>query len=1771
MLDLADAERIENGLAEAATLLRPLPPKEMGMRALSSQPTSLNALYEALCCPPYHGEKRPLLSEVMQLVQSTKVLRLGDLVPAHTHFLFDEDIHKRQFAMTGWKKLNKLVTPEQFDWVVQESLSDAIKNAENPATQGEVERFWGGVVLIVEKLDNDAITNSLGGLQRNIYLLALQQLAVYNSDPIFTSIVELFSTILERAPQSFWSALTAVSPPAFAEQLFSAPSFQRLLLSHSAPSEDFDCFMWVQPFMQSLTLYQQPDACRTLLVNLLERYQASEIPSQSRLSCQLVGLNALGNVFDRFVRDKDLGTTTTSFIYINNILGLADQFSELITTSATSKSGPGEDSKLADQGLRVVRGALQLESKSLKTEFLLLESGKSVPHGVNDHSQSIWKAVLDSFQINDMRLAKTVLLAINPLIGLEEFREKGQQQVTNPAKAQFNVAFNRVSDVVAYVFQRIGEFSQENLRVLLEASASAFPLFGGLTSAHKETHNTAVVLFKTLSGEDDRSEAIASVLRQSLVSPLNSMAFAADRITQFQTFASVPVVFKTNRDVLDGLCDSQNGALRSKASFTPQEQDALKNWWRTQWALISTSFASVEQWSRFYDNATLTNFCRDAMEYAGALFAQYGVIAATMGDESEKLALRQKVLQQPLEALKSLRGWLRLKDPYLLGLVVNLVSTILKRLSDNGMKVDDETFSGIDLVCASKIKTNLQSHQKAELKQALDELVSDEIEVLETTPVVFLKQGKIDAWSKSSSTTPPATTIRDDMRSLSKTAHEQKSVLDLIRSRQQTKSTPQVIGGKTGEDFKAAREKEKEEKRLRDAAVIARAKALRAPAAVSGEGSAIKGIGVFGKEHAPAIKSDMMFESSDDESEDGDEGSSLIKKGKFASKKKLSHEEERARRMKQAPQGPVKKARIIRSAKDMRARLVPDMTQLHLNILKWDIFHDEDEPPGGIDCVKVSNTFNTPVDYQNTFYPLLISEAWRSLKTARDESKDSRSKPFDVNIVTRMSVDNFYEVSTTTSPADNKEAKIMEGDIIVLSKAIHPLIDNSAPHCLARVYRINRKRDAVEVSYRLNGSAISGPNALSLAPKSKIRGFKIASMTTIEREYASLKSLQYYDLCDEILQAKPSPLLDYPEQAVKEIQRVYGLNYAQAKAILSAKDNDAFTLIQGPPGSGKTKTIVAMVGAILNATATPQGVAIGRPFGNQESKNQSTQKKLLVCAPSNAAVDELVLRLKSGVKNTRGEFRKINVLRLGRTEAVNAAVKDVTLDALVDARIEADNQAGKAVVPERVMLHHTAGRLKEEISVLRGQLEEARAKNDRSIELRLQREFDDKKREQARIGAKIDEDKDSGNTIARDNEINRRRIQQEIINGAHVLCATLSGSGHEMFKNLSVEFETVIIDEAAQSVELSALIPLKYGCSKCILVGDPKQLPPTVLSKVAATFGYEQSLFVRMQQNHPKSVHLLDTQYRMHPEISLFPSRQFYEGRLVDGSGLAQSRYKPWHDTGILGPYRFFDVQGVSKSGGSRSLVNESEIQVAIQLYETLRVQFLKQDIRGKVGIITPYKGQLIELRNALQRRYGPDILEDIDTNTTDAFQGREAEVIIFSCVRANSGSIGFLQDIRRMNVGLTRAKSSLWVLGDSKTLEKGEFWRYLINDAKQRDRYTSGDVLGILRRPLSRVKQNGHGLPTRPQRVSIPDVEMTDYVSDKSAASPPQRSKNEVVIKQEPPSQKADQAKIKREREASPPVARKKMVGIDMVYFRDALLMFIFRLRTLNAPKYLL
>ncbi|KAI9844795.1 MAG: DEAD-box type RNA helicase [Thelocarpon superellum] len=880
------------------------------------------------------------------------------------------------------------------------------------------------------------------------------------------------------------------------------------------------------------------------------------------------------------------------------------------------------------------------------------------------------------------------------------------------------------------------------------------------------------------------------------------------------------------------------------------------------------------------------------------------------------------------------------------------------------------------------------------------------------------------------------------------------------------------------QDFRDKREKERREKAARDQAQIA---LLRKTKPTSEQRLEQNGIGVPGKDHAPA-RSEMMVSSDSEPDEDEEALHRATITGAAPPGSRTFREIQESKSLDKqalARAGPVKKTKQIRNAKDMRARLAPDLSGLHQIILGWDFFHYGDLPPDAQrqDYSMVSQTFKTPSEYQATFAPLHVLEAWNGLASAREEGNSL--KTFEIKIATRMTLDSFNEIGTSMSMVEGKELGLAEADLVLISKGAKPLRDSDEPHCLARVSKVSRRKKMMEIAYKVT---LGNPLVSSMAPNATLRGVRITSLTPLEREYGALRGLQFYDLCEEIIRARPSPILSYDSSPITRLRDTYQVNPAQARAIKSAIDNDGFTLIQGPPGSGKTKTITAIVGAILPPVAPKAAVPIARPQVGGASKApvaRPPSRKLLVCAPSNAAVDELAMRLKAGVTTLQGTRRAVALVRLGRVDIIDEKVKDVTLEQLVNAKLSRLNGDKTSHGEEIHQLVEECKRLGDSVNVLHGQLETARKQDEPGDDIpRLQRELEVQRRKKIDVGRKLDELRDRGDTVARDSEIRRRQVQQEILDEADVICATLSGSGHDMFQHLSIEFETVIIDEAAQSVELSALIPLKYGCAKCILVGDPKQLPPTVLSRAAASFQYEQSLFVRMQSNHPTDVHLLDIQYRMHPEISHFPSQTFYDGRLVDGNDMATVRRRPWHATTLLSPYRFFDVQGLQqRAQQGHSFINTAEINVALSLFARLTADYSTYDFAGKVGIITPYKSQLKELRARFVDRYGQSIFDRIEFNTTDAFQGRECEIIIFSCVRASPNQgIGFLADIRRMNVGLTRAKSSLWVLGNSQSLAQHEYWGRLVEDSRARGRHTQGDLMAILRKPTVRA-----------------DVEMTD------------------------------------------------------------------------------
>ncbi|GKC73465.1 helicase Sen1 [Tanacetum coccineum] len=243
------------------------------------------------------------------------------------------------------------------------------------------------------------------------------------------------------------------------------------------------------------------------------------------------------------------------------------------------------------------------------------------------------------------------------------------------------------------------------------------------------------------------------------------------------------------------------------------------------------------------------------------------------------------------------------------------------------------------------------------------------------------------------------------------------------------------------------------------------------------------------------------------------------------------------------------------------------------------------------------------------------------------------------------------------------------------------------------------------------------------------------------------------------------------------------------------------------------------------------------------------------------------------------------------------------------------------------------------------------------------------------------------------------------------------------------------------------------------MVGDPKQLPATVLSDVASKYLYQCSMFERLQKaGHP--VTMLTKQYRMHPEICRFPSLHFYDGNLVNGDGMS-SKEKPFHKTEGLGPYLFFDIADGQELHGknSGSLYNECEADAAVELVRFFRKSYPSEFIGGRIGIITPYRSQLSLLRSRFSAAFGSYIMDEMELNTVDGFQGREVDILVVSTVRAGATeemnsrkSIGFVADVRRMNVALTRAKHSLWILGNVRTLQTNKNWGALVNDAKDRN-----------------------------------------------------------------------------------------------------------------------
>ena len=545
----------------------------------------------------------------------------------------------------------------------------------------------------------------------------------------------------------------------------------------------------------------------------------------------------------------------------------------------------------------------------------------------------------------------------------------------------------------------------------------------------------------------------------------------------------------------------------------------------------------------------------------------------------------------------------------------------------------------------------------------------------------------------------------------------------------------------------------------------------------------------------------------------------------------------------------------------------------------------------------------------------------------------------------------------------------------------------------------------------------------------------------------------------------------------------------------------SFVLIQGPPGTGKTHTVRGVLnvwhlvafqkyyssliqqvlpGGLHSTSSTPSSVnSVNAHFdmlaaGAAASARlgaavRASKPRILICTPSNAACDELMSRIMSlGFFDGDGKRYFPNVVRVGAAESVvAAAVRARSLKALVTTykdMTQAEWQRQCADIGQRLgAANREVGSLEVALGRCASGSGEALSTAQRLVSrvqaaFRLRSDMD-----------KLDAAKDLVWGRREDGRAHRAESELEtrFLMDAEMVFATLSSTQRKIFKVVAAKapFHTVLIDEAGQSSEVAALQPLAFGARQVVLVGDPQQLPATILSAAAKSVAMERSLFERLQcQGCP--VVLLTVQYRMHPEIRSFPSRHFYQDKLEDAPTVTALPSETYHSQPMFKPYLVFDVargKERRKQGGG-SLSNAAEAEMAACLFASLR-NFIKQSTTSgvtplpppppSVAVITPYREQRQLLRDVFTAVHGSaEVLKHVAIETVDSYQGRQVDVVIVSCVRAavaGGGGLGFVNDVRRMNVAITRARRCLWILGSGATLKGNVEWAALLGDAEQR------------------------------------------------------------------------------------------------------------------------
>ena len=1225
-LNAWDVERITPQLQRSEQVIRNLQPSERRLNNIDKE--ALYAMYDVLCDPTLL-DYEPLASyfrfTFSAIQQRKSKLRIDHDLPAMIVFLFDKEQGLQGWAVYTCHRRLPAIEIGIFEKELLPFLTKAIRRATEYSDEKALGCFFSGALNIIQNASRELILKCICGASEDLIKFTINHIADRLS--YLETILQLLAELMRKLRYDFWDAASPVSPSTFVDWVLSNPQIENTFLQGQDTGEDFRTTLqnytnWIVPFAETLRPSNRPQAASKVVFNLLDKYQNPTSQPVATSICLKEGMTVLRMSIDELSKEGINGSV--DHILCRSVLKMVHQHMDSLRKVMTATKSPFKEasenlSAAKVEAKTIFQCAMVLDCRVMYEDFRLLSKDKSLPSEIiTSYFRELYDFILDQFTVNDTELACDTLGSLLDLVGLEKIRIQDDKATTESplraAKLEFNRALGMLNATVGEILNRVSEYDEEHLvKVLRHLKAGRF-VVSSLFSPENGFYLPAVDIIKQAFNTIGKVEGLTVMMVNHFDTAIEAFIWGIRRITLMRTFGPMPNLVKTCVYLNQIFCDSPDGLLLQECKFTTEAEKAkLTRFWVCQWELLGAIFEETIHFQKTQDRGALVEFTRDTMEYADTLFSSFPAFEKAMAPsvpESAFEANSQKIsktgimlLQYGNRSIYKIAMWLRLRDEPLLRLCHGLLCKILKHLRQACIQVEPEGIARLMKFATrgnvSKYQTNMTEQQKADLRAACGEQAISEKQGLrksetkkQTTlaqwttevednehikgkreldkEVIEIPDDDIDDDLVAVLEKPEKSAVSDTFRQQSKSAvvppaRARPSVISKVAAKPKRDAALERARADVAERVRLRKEKEKEKEKEFT---------LQSTVGTTLQRMNVKPVEIPRK--LPIVITGDETSSSEDEGDDDDDGTGLFAFATRAKKTTVLLEGPHPG-FRQSVNFTVQKQ--ARSAADLRARLTPDLSPLYRKILSWDIFHDEDFPPGSSakDYTIVTNTFRNVAEYKSTFEPLLMLECWNQFRKAKEENNFT---VFSLQLATRMNADNFVELHMTMDQADfvSQRISVMESDVLLLSTAVNPLASPSESNCLARVIGVTKKRAVVEMALRCLPSPTMLP---ALKVKAKYRVAKILSyvsrlqfvwqlflttssrLTPLEREYGALLSLKYYDLLDEILDGKPSPFMESTSDQVEYTRSNYQVNEPQARAICAATKSEGFTLIQG--------------------------------------------------------------------------------------------------------------------------------------------------------------------------------------------------------------------------------------------------------------------------------------------------------------------------------------------------------------------------------------------------------------------------------------------------------------------------------------------------------------------------------------------------------------------------------------------------------------------------------